>query len=218
MRRVLRDLLVAGDFAEIARLARARTRVLGDLVPLTYDRDPQVAWRAVEAMGAAGAACAEHDPGPVREHLRRLYWLLSEESGGICWRAPEAIAEIAARRPDLFGDYIPIVVHMILEMADEDLEHFRPGLLWAIGRLGDTAAGEMEAVLPAVAAALDHPDPQVRGMAVRALQRTGHADLLAGRPALLADDGPVDLYEAGVLHRTTVGTLAQRGARRAATS
>jgi len=47
---------------------------------------------------------------------------MSEESGGICWRAPEAMAEITRRRPDLCADYVPIVVSLITEMAEEDLE------------------------------------------------------------------------------------------------
>jgi HEAT repeat protein len=210
MRRQLRELLAAGDLQAVARLADHRTRVLGDLLPFTYDPDPRIAWRAVEATGVAGARMADRAPDAVREHLRRLYWLLSEESGGICWRAPEAMAEIVGRRPDLYGDYVPIILHLITEMAEEDLGHFRTGLLWAIGRLGEVAADEVADVLPALEAALDHPDAQVRGMAVWALAQVGRADLLDGHPDLLADEAPVDLYENGVFGPTSVGSLARR--------
>lgn len=212
MRRQLRELLAAGDLDEVVRLAENRTRVLGDLLPFTYDPDAAMAWRAVEATGAAAARVAELDPDAVRQHLRRLYWLISEESGGICWRAPEVMAEIVRRRPDPYGDYIPIILHLLVEMAEEDLAHFRAGVLWAIGRLGPVAADQVGDVLPAITAALHHPDPQVRGMAVWALLEAGRVDLLEEYPGLKADEGGVDLYENSRLMRTSVGALARRSA------
>ncbi len=209
-RRELLELLREGQLEEVGRLAERRRRVLGDLVPLTYHPDPCIAWRAVEAMGLAAARVSDEDPDAVREHLRRLFWLMTEESGGICWRAPEAMAEIVRHRPELFGAYVPIVVHLLLEMAEEDLAHFRPGVLWAIGTLGDLAVSHLDDVLPSIVAALDDREAQSRGMAVRALERVGRVDLLAGREALLVDDASVELYEGGEPRRSSVGALTRR--------
>jgi HEAT repeat protein len=202
----LRALLANRDLAAIAELAGQATRVLGALVPLTFDRDPLIGWRAVEAMGIAAERIAERDPGAVREHLRRLNWLMAEESGGICWRAPEAMAEIVARLPGPYGEFVPIIVHLLVETAEEDLRHFRVGMLWAIGRLGPAASPHVGDVLRAMAAALEHADPQVRGVAVWALSRVGHANRVA---ALAGDTGAVELYEAGQLIQTTVGALSR---------
>jgi hypothetical protein len=210
MKKRLHQLLEQRNTAEIVDLATRRRRVLGILISLTFDRDPVIAWRAVEAMGAATERIAREDPDCVRDHLRRLYWLLSEESGGICWRAPEAMAEIVRRSPALFRDYVPIIVSLITEMADEDLLHFRPGILWAIGRLGPIAEKELDAVLPTIKACLDHPDPQVRGICVWCLGQVGQTDLPANQPNLLTDDGPVELYEDGLLTATRVCDLAGR--------
>ena len=210
MKRELRKLLAERQLDAIAELAARRKRVLGSLISLTFDADPQVGWRAVEAMGVAAARIADVEPGPVREHLRRLMWLLSEESGGICWRAPEAMAEIIHHRPALFADYVPIVFHLLLEMAEEDLRHFRAGIMWAIGRLGANGEECVSEVLPAITTALDYPDSQVRGMAVWCLVRLGQTGILAGLPDLRTDNGAVDLYEDGVLTRTCVGQLSQR--------
>jgi len=176
-------------------------------VSLTFDADRQIGWRAVEAMGLAADRIARHDPEYVRQHLRRLHWLLSEESGGLCWLAPPAMAEIVRYRPQLFADYIPIVVSLIVGMAAEDLEHFRAGILWAIGRLGSLAGEHLQAVLPAITAALDHPDPQVRGMAVWCMGQVGQVARLTDRPALLSDEGSVSLYQEGIIKDTTVGRL-----------
>jgi len=206
----LRQLIEQGALNEIADLASGRRRALGLLIALTFDRDPLVGWRAVEALGAAAERIAGDNPDAVLDLLRRLYWLMSEESGGICWRSPEAMAEITRRRPDLCRDYVPIVVSLLVEMAEEDLAHFRPGILWAIGRLGPVAQGKLDEVLPAIVTCLEHPDSQVRGMAAWCLGQCGRGELLAGRDGLLADEAPVTLYEDGQLVQTSVGELARR--------
>ena len=204
----VRRLLETADYSAVAELAAHRRRIFGALVSLTYDADPDVAWRAVEALGVAAARVAPQDPAAVREVLRRLFWLIQEESGGICWRAPEAMAEIVHRCPEAFADYVPIIVSLLAEMAEEDLHHFRAGVLWAIGRLGPVARPHVDRALPGIAAALEHRDPQVRGMAVWCLIQIGHGDRVAQRPALRSDEELVDFYDGGTLRRVTIRTLA----------
>jgi hypothetical protein len=206
----LRRMLEQRQFGQVADLALARKRVLGSLISLTFDPDPQIGWRAVEGMGLAAKRIAERDPDSIRDHLRRLLWLISEESGGQCWRAPEAMAQVVFHCPDLCGDYAPIVVFLIREMAEEDLDRFRPGVLWAIGRLGSLAADHVPEVFDAITSALDDSDPQARGMAVWCLGQLGHGRVLADRPELIEDEGTVDLYEDGLLNRTSVGGLSRR--------
>jgi hypothetical protein len=210
MKKRLRRLLVDRNFDQIAELACQQRRVLGLLIALTFDRDPEVGWRAVEAMSWAAERIAPDDSPCVRDHLRRLHWLLSEESGGICWRAPEAMAEIIRRCPDHFRDYAPIVVYLIREMAEEDLIHFRAGILWAIGRLAPVSHQEFNAVLPTILACLDRTDPQVRGTAAWCLGQYDRGELLAGRDDLLADDALVSLYEEASLVQVTVAELTRR--------
>jgi hypothetical protein len=205
----LRGLLADGHFEDIAEAAVRKKSVLGRLVSSMFDPDPQIGWRAVEAMGLAADRIARSNPDYVRQHLRRLHWLLSEESGGLCWRAPEGMAEIVSRNPRLFADYVPIVTSLIVSMAEEDLEHFRAGALWAIGRLGMPPDGHDEEVLAAVVSALDNKDSQVRGMAVWCLAQIGKAPLLAERRDLSSDDGSVQLYEDGTVRRTTVGEMVE---------
>jgi HEAT repeat protein len=206
----LRGLLELGQFDSIAQVAIDKRRVLPLLVSLTFDSDPRIGWRAIEALGVAAQRVAQDDPDFVREQLRRLYWLISEESGGICWHAPEAMAEIVRHEPELFADYLSIAVHLITSIEEEDLEHFRAGALWAIGRLGPLVGDHIEGVHNAVSAALGDPDPQVRGTAAWCLGRVGRASDLEGRSDLLADDGAVAHYETGSLEQTSVGELVRR--------
>jgi hypothetical protein len=109
----------------------------------------------------------------------------------------------------MFGDYVSIIVTLIEQMADEDLVHFRPGILWAIGRLGSLAREELDIVLGTVDACLDHADPQVRGMAAWCLGQCGRGEVLTTRGNLHLDLCAVDLYEDGKLVRVTVSELAR---------
>jgi hypothetical protein len=86
--------------------------------------------------------------------------------------------------------------------------------LWAIGRLGSLTESHLDGVLRAIEACLDHPDPQVRGMAVWCLEHVGKTEFVLNRKDLLADDGEVDLYEHATLKRTSVSELARRAAAR----
>jgi hypothetical protein len=210
LKNTLLGLLDQGRFDEIAEIAVRRKRALGNLVTLTYAADARISYRAVEAIGVAASRIAEDDPDHVRELLRRLMWLVNDESGGICWRAPEAMAEILRRLPTLYADYIPLLTSLLVNLEEEDLERFRGGILRAIGRLGALARDDFQDVAPAVISALADPDPQIRGMAAWCLQEVGRANLLAGRPDLIGDHEPVDLYEGGMITRTTVSQLVQR--------
>ena len=206
----LHGLLNQGKLEQIAELVERRRRALGSLVSLTFDPDPLISWRAVEAMGLGCDRIADADPEAVRQHVRRLFWLITEESGGICWRAPEAMAEVVGRRPELLADFVPIVAHLLVEMAEEDLEHFRAGTLWAIGRLGPLCSDYVPDLLEAIVAALGDPHAQARGMAAWCLAAVGEAERLREYPDLHADGGPVELYEDRQLVRISVGELVHR--------
>ena len=206
MKRQLRDLLANGRFDEIVEVADRNRRVLSLLTSLTYDPDPLIAWRAVEASGLAGARVAQDDPEFVRDHLRRLFWLLTDESGGIAWRAPEAIGEIIRSRPHELSSFVPMLL-ALLEMEPEDLVRFQAGILWAIGRLTEVLPDATEPLTAAILSYLRNPDPQIRGLAVWCLGKLRKAGRLSSDDALHAQDGPVDLYVGGQIIRTSVAEL-----------
>jgi hypothetical protein len=204
----LRDWLAQGHYEAIVKLAPRKKRILSFLTALTYDADPLISWRAVEALGLAAGRIADNDPEFVRNHLRRLMWLLNDESGGIGWRAPEAMGEVLRSRPARFTEFVPIVLSF-LDMEEEDAVRFRPGTLWAIGRMGQVMP---ETVRPAVAriiSYLNDPNPQTRGLAVWCLRQLGDAEHLANHDTLLMDESPVELYADGRLVTKSVAQLAR---------
>ncbi|RME74230.1 MAG: hypothetical protein D6784_10475 [Chloroflexi bacterium] len=214
MKNHLRELLVARNFSAIQEMASRHRRTLSFLTALTYDDDPLIGWRAVEAIGLAAARIAdEDDPEYVRVHLRRMQWLLNDESGGIGWHLPEAMAEIIYHRPHLFAEFVPIVISLF-DMEEEDVAKFRPGILWAVGRLAQIFPPErMSPARPWVVPCLDSPDPQTRGMAVWCLSHLGDTQPLSDRPALQTDPATVVLYHHGQLVRHPVAELVQKALR-----
>jgi hypothetical protein len=211
MKDQLRDMLGRKAFDEIAALAKKRKRALGVLVSLTYEPEGRFAFRAVEALGVACDRVAESNGEAVRNILRRLYWLVLEESGGICLLAPAGMAEIVRHRPEEHADYAAIVTSLPKSMAAEDLPHFLPYILYSIGRLAPVGGRGVPAAIPDVAARLGDPDPQIRGMAVWCLLQAGRRDLVGARPELLADEEHVEIYEAGEMRVVPIRELAAGG-------
>ncbi len=207
----LRRLLQDGDDSALLAFTRHQRRSLSYLTALTYESDPELAWAAIRALGLAAAELADRDPEFVRGHLRRLVWLLNDESGGIGWRAPEALGAIIAARTDCFADFIPILVSL-LDMVVEDAVRFRAGYLWAIGRLAGTAPAAARAALPWVLPCLNDPDPQVCGLALWCLgQFSERPSLPLERLRQLADDpAPVAVFTRGHLQTMPLSELARR--------
>jgi hypothetical protein len=205
----LRNCLISQDYDTIVQMAGTTTRVLSFLTALSYDDDRLTSWRAIEAIGLAAARIADDDPEPVRVHLRRMQWLLNDESGGIGWRLPEAMGEIIHHRPRLFSEFVSIVI-TLFDLEEEDVAKFRPGILWAIGRMAQVMPEiDRELAMPWVIPCLDALDPQTRGMAVWCLGYLGSVEHLIARDALLQDEGPVELYVDGQLTYTSVATLVR---------
>ena len=207
----LRNWLAEGRFEPIADLADSKKRVLSALNALTYDPDPLIAWRAVEAIGVVAARIASRDPEHVRGYIRRLLWLLSDESGGIGWRAPEAIGEIIRNQPTVFRDFA-IALIGLLEMEPEDAVRFRPGSLWAIGRVAQVAPEAVESAIPDVVACLTDPDPRARGHAAWCLSQLGAGHLISEHQELLTDESPIEFYQDSQLVVRTVAELARQTA------
>jgi len=208
LRERIRDQLRDTSIKGAAALAVEAPRGLGTLITLTNDPDAAIGWRAVVALGQAAQCVAKGDPEPVRRQLRRLHWMLNDESGSVGWRAPQAMAEIVRLEPQHFAEYVPITIHLIRTVHGEPA--VRAGILWAIGRLNSAAPAEVECIRPEVEACLGDPSPEVRGMAVWCVGKTGHVEAVRTCAALLHDPESVEIFEGEELRRYRIGELARR--------
>ncbi len=182
-----------------------------------------VRWHAISGMGVFVARLAEQDMEEARLIMRRLLWSLNDESGGIGWGAPEAMAEIMSHHQGLAREYVHMLISYMREDGEEIwqdgnfLEHetLQQGLLWGAGRLAQT---RKELVLEKGMAGdippyLDSADGSVRGLAARAMGLLGVGERLDRLRELIGDESPVRLYEDGVLSTVTTGSLAEAALR-----
>lgn len=101
-------------------------RVLNSLL---FDPERLIVWRTVEAIGRLAAIEYKDQPNRVKEFLRRLFWAMNDESGGLCRHAPEAIGEILFNVPDLIDEFGLILASFV------DEEPFEVGVRLAVARV-----------------------------------------------------------------------------------
>ncbi|MEW6595707.1 MAG: DVU0298 family protein [Thermodesulfobacteriota bacterium] len=173
--------------------------------------DELLHWHAVTAMGQVVAGLAEREMEAARIVMRRFMWSLNDESGGIGWGVPEAMAECIAMHDGLAAEY----GHMPVAYMREDgyyleYEPLQRGLMWGLGRIAEVRPQLLLAkqVLTYLPPYLDSPDPAVRGLAALALGRL-HAEKLAPRiTELTASQAAVRYYTNGTLTTLSEGELA----------
>ncbi len=104
------SLLEKEDFETIATASLQNSNVFGWIIALSYDKENPMSWKAIKAMGYIAEAYLKADSiDPLRNTIRKLLWSMTDESGGIGWRAAELIGEIVFAEPSLFEDIIPIL-------------------------------------------------------------------------------------------------------------
>ncbi|NOR04863.1 MAG: HEAT repeat domain-containing protein [Deltaproteobacteria bacterium] len=138
LRRRVHELLGSGDLEQVLSELRKipPRKAINPLISVFYDSDPELRSKAISAFGQLVADLANEDQEEARVVMRRLMWTLNDESGGIGWGAPEAMAEAMACHPRLAEEYVRILLSYIREDGNF-LEYgpLRRGALWGIGRL-----------------------------------------------------------------------------------
>ena len=215
------DLLAGGNLVASRRALAGLPagEVVHALFSAICRENPVVRWHAVTCLGDAVARIAADDLEAARIILRRFLWSLNDESGGIGWGAPEAMAECLCRDERLAGEYAHMLVSYMREDGEElcqdgnFIEHplLQRGVVWGVGRL----AGCRRELLQQLGAGrdlggyLEAEDPELRGLAALAAGRLREATLRPLLEGLRADTAPLSWYDEGALHQTTVGALVR---------
>ncbi len=134
----LKDLLAADDFKFALKEISSypKKKVINHLFSLLCSENELIRWRTITTMGIIVSRLANNNINSARVIMRRLMWSLNDESGGIGWGAPEAMAEIMARSPQLADEYHRILLSYCIPGLNY-LEHdtLQKGVLWGIQRL-----------------------------------------------------------------------------------
>jgi hypothetical protein len=217
--------LAAPDFTpELPGLADISPKtLLGPLFSALLSPNALTRARASAAFGPAAARLAAARMEDARILMRRLMWLMNEESGNVGWGIPEAMGEIMACHEGLAREYHRILISYVQDM-DKDcnfIDHppLRRGAWRGIGRLAEVWPELAAPAAPECLAALSDCDPETRGLAARVLSLL--PGLLAPEAekalAALRDDGFVfELYRKDALETVTVGELANEALARKA--
>jgi AraC family transcriptional regulator of adaptative response/methylated-DNA-[protein]-cysteine methyltransferase len=169
----LEAMLAAEDYPALLRVSRdAPARTLRYLTARLYSPDPEIKWRAVNALGALAADHALLSDQKLSEQLRRYFWFLNDESGAVPFGIPEAIGEVISCRPSLQEAFLPLICSMVNEEEVTQTGAIERGVIWAIGRVGVPAVRCNADILPRIRSmAAAHSDPETRQVAQWALRR-----------------------------------------------
>lgn len=178
----IETILSREDYDALLHIARKQTpRVLRYLSGRLCSAGEEEKWRAIRALGVVVGSGQIVSRRKTTELLRRFLWALNDESGAVPYGVPEAIGEILAVRPELQGDFLPLLCSLV---TDEDMIQTGPierGALWALGRVGPPVTRcSPEAVATVKAAATGHPDAETREIAARSLALLTEGDTEKG--------------------------------------
>ena len=197
----------------LAKLLQMKARrVINPLLSFLCSNDEELRWRAITAIGAVVDNMVDTNMEGARIIMRRLLWTLNDESGGIGWGAPEAMAEIMARNARLAEQY----AHMLTSYTDEEgnfleFEVLQRGLLWGLVRLAGVRPDLLQGAIPHLGRYVDSGDPTLRGLAALLAGLLGADSFRARLEALRADGATLSFYTGTELTRRTVAEMAEEG-------
>lgn len=194
--------------------------VLNPLFSSLCATDDLVRWNGIYCFGIIVPLIRLSDEESARIIMRRLLWSLNDESGGIGWGAPEAMAEIMAQDDKLIDEYL----HMFLSYMREDgpelfadgnyleLPMLQRGLLWGVARLCETRLEILleNTVEKDIAPYLFSEDAHVRGLAVWSLLQMCDSSHKETIRELTEDRSLISIYWQGHMQEYTVGSLAEK--------
>ncbi|MDD3815607.1 MAG: HEAT repeat domain-containing protein [Desulfocapsaceae bacterium] len=180
-RRIKQEVLALLALPDLDRISTemrqyAEQDVVNPLFSALSRSEEMLRWHAVSIFGQVVPRLADQDMEAARIVMRRFLWSLNDESGGVGWGAPEAMAEIMLHHDKLAEEYL----HMLLSYLHPDgpLEHqdgnflelpaLQCGLLWGIGRLASRLAPKLISlgVVSDLLPYLQSEDGGVRGLGV----------------------------------------------------
>ncbi len=213
-RKVILPLLKNGSLHELlTELAKHPPRqLLNPLFSGICSADEMAKWRAVTAMGVVVPKLADLDMEAARIVIRRMMWSLNDESGGIGWGAPEAMAEVLANHQGLAHEYTHILVAFMRE--DGFYLEYAPmqiGLMWGVGRLALVQPRLLleKNVTRYQLPYLDSADRNVRALVAWSLGILKAKEAREKIKNILHDDSKIHLYKDNTLKIFTADHLAQ---------
>jgi hypothetical protein len=210
-KRELLQILDASDWqAGLKRLSSySPEQLINPLLGLLLNKNEKTRWRAVSAIGVEMARLAGRNREKARYIMRRLMWSLNDESGGIGWGAPEAMAEIIAQDKIMADEYSAILISYIHPEGNFlEYEPLQRGALWAIARALEAYPDLAKTVKEDLSVYFQSVDPIIRGLAAIIAGRLRDRGSAGCLKDLLDDDSTIRLYANGEFESFEIKELA----------
>ncbi len=198
-------LIYQGKEKELLLLCQGQPINLRILQKVLYSADPLLRWHTVILLGKATHCLLKDRPEIVVDLIKRLIYA-SADSAASAWGALETVGEIIRHAPERFGIFVRNLLAFL------KYPEYRPGALWALGRIGEKNPELLrrERIL-ALIRLLEDKDPTTRGLCAWVM---GRARIIEGEKSLeklLDDQNKINIYlpEKRRLQETTVGELAR---------
>ena len=197
--RELSKLLSKGSLPSVLQYVHAYPpkKLISPLIKNFYRPEGLDRWLAIRAFGKVVSALADEDMEDARVVIRRLMWSLNDESGGIGWGAPEAMAEAMVQNETLAREYARILLSYVWEDGNF-LEHLplRRGALWGLYRLAKKRTDIFREIKAwkILSKYLSDPDAESRALAILALGFSGEKSLCDEIANNLSDRRIVTLF------------------------
>ncbi|WP_319777516.1 DVU0298 family protein [Maridesulfovibrio sp.] len=173
-----------------------------------------VRWHGVTCFGKVISRLVEEDAAKARIVMRRIMWMLNEESGSCAWGVPESMGEIVAVNDLMAAEYGKILISYSHEdeSGPENYLEFPTllrGAVWGVARMAQARPQIAAQAKDDMIRFLSYPDPVIQGTACWALGGLKALESVKKLEALTDNDTVIDIYKDSSLQSVTVGKLAQ---------
>jgi len=193
LRQLVNELLGRRGFEELTDLCERDRHAWQEVRYSLYSLDERQRWSAIETVGRLMELwwrSARQEK--VRQYIRTLFWSMNDESGGIGWSSPQAVAEIIATIPEIVEPYGRM---MIAHTIDEP--PLVNGCLWGIGRMGRLISDSVAVFQTQILGAFKSEDAQTLGLVAWAMGETGFSPAKSYLERLSHRTEPVTVYISG---------------------
>ncbi|MDL2286401.1 hypothetical protein LJC24_03060 [Desulfococcaceae bacterium OttesenSCG-928-F15] len=155
-------------------------KLVGPLMGNLCNTDTRLRWRSITGLGMVAEKLFQEDPEGVRWIMRRLIWMLNDESGGIGWGCGEAMGEVMARIPAIAREYHRILVSY-MDPEGNHLENpfLQRGVLWGLQRVAELSPVYVQGLEKYLHHYLVSEDAEILAPALMLAQKIGGLDMLS---------------------------------------
>lgn len=164
-KRKIADLLLGNNIDDVLMWASSARNAQRILLSLAYDTDENIRRCSIEAIGKLSETTAQNDIEKVRDLIRRQFWLMNDESGGVGWYSPDIIGEILVNVPSLIDEFANLLLAYLKE------EPFERGAHRAILKVASINPEPFRNHASLITESLDSDNPEICACTIKILEK-----------------------------------------------